>query len=146
MAALAKAISKNLFDIFPTFGGSGVHIPAWDNGQKMFIYDEYESAKGNRYYPDFCERLVMVEKVGLCHNRTYIDSIVLYAFNDKNPELIQKRNYNRCIETKSYEEFIRSESECMIKDYFAGILKDQRSSVLSESEEAERQSKALIEE
>ena len=34
----------------------------------------------------------------------------------------------------------------MIKDYFAGILKDQRSSVLSESEEAERQSKALIEE
>ncbi len=143
MATLAKAISKDLFDsILPTFGSPRVHVPAWDNGQKMFICDEYESANGNRYYRGirFCDRVVIVEKVGLYHNWTYIDGIELYAFNGKKLELIQKRDYDKVYRN---EKFIRSESERMAKDYIAGILKAQRTSV--PTEEVESQAKALIE-
>ncbi len=41
MATLTKAINKNLFDsILPSFGNPRVHIPVWDDSQKMFICDE----------------------------------------------------------------------------------------------------------
>ena len=51
MATLTKAINKNLFDsILPSFGNPRVHIPVWDDSQKMFICDEYESGNGHRYY------------------------------------------------------------------------------------------------
>lgn len=142
MATLAKAISKNLFDsILPTFGNPRVHIPIWDNGQKMFICDEYESANGNRYYRGirFCNQIVIVEKVGLYHNWTYIDSIELYAFNGKKLELIQKRDYDRM---HRKEEFIRTESENMVKDYLSGVLKAQRT--LVSIEQIENQVKELI--
>lgn len=143
MATLSKAISKNLLDnILPTFGSPRVHIPAWDNSQKMFICDEYESANGNRYYRGirFCDRVVVVEKVGLYHNWTYIDGIELYAFNGKKLELIQKCDYDKVFRN---EEFIRSESERMVKDYLTGVLKTQRTSV--PAEELENQAKELIE-
>lgn len=144
MATLTKAISKNLFDnILPTFGSPRVHVPTWDNSQKMFICDEYESANGNRYFRGvrYCDRIVIVEKVGLYHNWTYIDSIELYAFNGKKIELIQKRDYDK---VHRNEEFIRAESENMVKDYLSGILKAQRTSV--PAEEIEAQAKGLIEE
>ncbi len=126
MATLTKAINKNLFDsILPTFGNPRVHIPVWDEGQKMFICDEHESNSGHRYYIGirFCDRIVIVEKVGLYHNWTYIDSIELYAFNGQKMELIQKRDYD-----KEYrnEAFIRQESEQMVKDYLTGVMKAQR--------------------
>lgn len=143
MATLTKAISKNLFDnILPTFGSPRVNIPAWDNGQKMFICDDYESANGNRYYRGirFCDRVAIVEKVGLYHNWTYIDSIELYAFNGKKVELIQKRDYNK---VHRNEAFVRAESEAMVKDFLAGILKAQRTSV--PAEQLESQAKELIE-
>lgn len=51
MATLTKAINKDLFDsILPTFGNPRVHVPVWDEGQKMFLCEEYESANGHRYY------------------------------------------------------------------------------------------------
>lgn len=142
MATLAKAISKNLFDsILPTFGSPRLQVPAWDNGQKMFICDEYESANGNRYYRGvrFCDRVVIVEKVGLYHNWTYIDSIELYAFNDRKLELIQKRDYDKVHRSES---FVRDESEAMVKDFLAGVLKAQRTSV--PDEQLENQAKELI--
>lgn len=143
MATLAKAISKNLFDnILPTFSSPRVYVPAWDNGQKMFISDEYESANGNRYYRGirFCDRVAIVEKVGLYHNWTYIDSIELYAFNGKKVELIQKRDYDK---VHRNEAFVRAESETMVKDFLAGILKAQSTSV--PAEQLESQAKELIE-
>lgn len=143
MANLTKAISKNLFDsILPTFGSPRVHVPAWDNGQKMFICNEYESANGNRYYRGirFCDRIVIVEKVGLYHNWTYIDGIELYVFNGKKLKLVQKRDYDK---VHRNEGFIRRESENMVKDYLFGILKIQHS--LIPSEEIEAQAKKLIE-
>lgn len=143
MATLEKAISKNLFDnVLPTFGSPRIHVPAWDNSQKMFICDEYESANGHRYYRGirFCDRVVIVEKVGLYHNWTYIDGIELYAFNGKKLELIQKRDYEKVFRK---EEFIRSESEAMVRDYLSGILKAQRTSI--SAEELGSQAKSLIE-
>lgn len=142
MATLTKAINKNLFDsILPTFGNPRVHIPTWDNGQKMFICNEYESASGNRYYRGirFCDRVVIVEKVGLFNNWTYIDGIELYAFNGTKIELIQKRDYNKVFRN---EEFIRTESVSMVKDYLSGILKVQHSEM--PAEEIEYQAKELI--
>ncbi|MCQ2608969.1 MAG: hypothetical protein MJ197_09840 [Bacteroidales bacterium] len=144
MATLTKAISKSLFDnILPVFGNPRVTIPVWDNGQKMFICDEHESENGNRYYRGvrFCDRIVVVEKVGLYHNWTYIDGIELYAFNDKKLELIQKRDYEKVHRS---EEFVRSESENMVKDYLSAVLKAQRTAM--PVHEIESQAKILIDE
>ena len=126
MATLTKAINKSLFDsILPSFGSPRVHIPVWDEGQKMFICNEYESGNGHRYYLGirFCDRIVIVEKVGLYHSWTYIDGIELYAFNGQKMELIQKRDYNKVFRN---EDFIRQESEQMVKDYLMGVMKTQR--------------------
>lgn len=142
MATLSKAISKDLFDnILPTFGSPRVHIPVWDNGQKMFICDEYESSNGNRYYRGirFSDRIVIVEKVGLYHNWTYIDGIELYAFNGTKLELVQKCEYDKVFRN---EQFIRTESEKMVKDYLLGVLKMQRISV--SAEEIDIQAKGLV--
>jgi hypothetical protein len=142
MATLTSAISKDLFEnLLPTYGNPRVNVPLWDNGQKMFICDEYESANGNRYFRGvrFCDRIAIVEKVGLFHNWTYIDGIELYAFNGNKLELIQKRDYEKVFRR---EEFIKSESERMVKDYLLGCLKTQRTSI--PIEEIGHQSKVLI--
>ena len=126
MATLTKAINKSLFDsILPTFGNPRVRIPVWDDSQKMFICDEYENGNGHRYYLGirFCDRIVIVEKVGLYHNWTYIDSIEFYAFNGQKMELIQKRDYDKVFRN---EDFIRQESEQMVKDYLMGVTKARR--------------------
>lgn len=132
MANLSKAINKNFLDsVLPTIGNERVKVPVWDDSQKMFICDEYESASGHRYYCGirFCDRVVVVEKVGLYHSWTYIDSIELYAFNGQKMELIQKRDYDKVFRN---EEFIRQESEQMVKDYLNGVAKTQRISISEE--------------
>ena len=105
MASLTKAINKDLFDsILPTFGNQRVHIPVWDEGQKMFLCEEYESASGNRYYKGvrFCDRIVVVEKVGLYHNWTYIDGITPSTVHALN--LFRRETTTRCIATRSSSE------------------------------------------
>lgn len=142
MATLTKAINKNLLDsILPTFGTPRVHIPVWDDGQKMFIIDEYESGSGNHYYRGirFCDRIVILEKVGLYHCWTYIDGIELYAFNGQKMELIQKRDFDKVYRS---EDFVRQESEQMVKDYLTGVMKTQR--VCIPAEEIAAQAAALI--
>ncbi len=142
MATLSKAINKNLFDsILPTFGNPRVQIPVWDNSQKMFICDEYESGNRNHYYRGirFCDRIVILEKVGLYHSWTYIDGIELYAFNGQKMELIQKRDYDKVFRD---EDFIRQESEQMVKDYLTGVMKTQR--VCIPAEEIATQASELI--
>lgn len=132
MATLTKAINKNLFDnILPTFGQPRVHIPVWDESQKMFICDEYEGGSGHRHYRGirFCDRIVILEKVGLYHSWTYIDSIELYAFNGQKMELIQKRDYDKEFRN---ETFVKKESEQMVKDYLTGVMKAQRINIPAE--------------
>mgnify|MGYP003293918583 CR=1 FL=1 len=71
MATFTKALSKDLFDkILPSFGTERANIVSWDEGQKMFLCDQYESESGHLYYRGvrFCDRIVIVEKVGLFHN------------------------------------------------------------------------------
>ena len=142
MATLTKAINKNLFDsILPSFGNPRVNIPVWDDSQKMFICDEFESGSGHRYYRGirFCDRIVILEKVGLYHSWTYIDSIELYAFNGQKMELIQKRDYDKVFRN---EEFIRNESEQMVKDYLTGVMKTQR--ICAPAEQIAAQTSELI--
>jgi len=142
MATLTKAINKSLFDsILPTFGNPRVHIPVWDESQKMFICDEYENKNGHRYYLGirFCDRIVIVEKVGLYHSWTYIDGIELYAFSGQKMELIQKRDYDKVFRN---EVFIRQESEQMVTDYLTGVMKVQRT--FMPAEQVAIQAKGLV--
>lgn len=142
MATLTKAINNNLLDsILPPFGTPRVQIPVWDEGQKMFICDQYESASGHRYIRGvrFCDRIAVVEKVGLYHSWTYIDGIELYAFNGQRMELIQKRDYEKVFRS---EAFIRQESEQMVKDYLTGVMKAQR--VCLPAEQMADKAKALV--
>ena len=144
MATLQKAINQSLFDsILPTFGSPRVHLPVWDNGQKMFIFDEYESDRGNRHYRGlrFCDRIVILEKVGLYHSWTYIDSIELYAFNGKKLELIQKREYDKVFRN---EAFIRAEAEAMLIDFFAGMAKVHKMGIADD--ELSAKAKNLVDE
>lgn len=143
MASLTKAINKNLFDkILPTFGNPRVQIPVWDEGQKMFLCGDYESASGHRYYMGvrFCDRIVIVEKVGLFHNWTYIDSIEVYAFNGTKLVLVQKHDYEKTFRS---EEFIRQESVTMVRDFIEGVVKTQGSSMAKD--EIEAQAKSIVE-
>lgn len=136
MAILTKTTNENPFDnILPAYGNARVRIPVWDNGQRMFICDEHDSSSGHRYYRGvrFCDRIVIVEKVGLFHNWTYIDGIELYAFNGHRLELIQKRDYDKVFRS---EEFIRRESCQMVADFLSGVMKMQRSCVSAEQIEA----------
>lgn len=142
MAKLEKAFRKNLFNsILPTFGNPRANVPTWDNGQRMFICNEYESQNGNRYYRGFrfCDRIVIVEKVGLFHNWTYIDGIELYAFNGRKLELIQKKDYEKVFRN---EEFIQHESQEMIKDFLSGAAKAKNASI--PVEEIDAQAKSLV--
>jgi len=142
MATLTKAINKSLFDsILPTYGTMRVNTPTWDDSQKMFICSQYESGNGHRYYLGirFCDRIVIVEKVGLYHSWTYIDGIELYAFNGQKMELIQKRDYDKVFRN---EAFVRQESEQMVKDYLTGIMKTQR--ICTPVEQIEAQASEVI--
>jgi len=125
MATFEKALTKDLFDnLLPTFGNPRTAVPIWDEGQKMFLLGNYESEKGNMYYEGirFCDKIVIKEKVGLCHTWTYIDSLEIYAFNGTKLELVQKKDYDKTFRS---EDFIRSEAEQMICDFIAGAMKAQ---------------------
>lgn len=143
MATINNAISRDLFSsVLPTFGTLRKRIPIWDEGQKMFICDQYQSECGNFYYRGvrFCDRIAIVEKVGLFKTWTYIDSIEIYAFNGKGMELIQKQDYDKAFRD---EAFIRSESAKMITQYLSSVAKTQGVSV--SQEEKETQAHELVE-
>lgn len=124
MANLQKAINQNFLDnVLPTYGNARkVKAKGYDNSQKMFIVDEYESSSGHRYYRGvrFCNRVVFVETVGLYHNWTYIDSLELYAFNGEKPVLVQKKDYDKVFRN---EASIKADSEAMLRDYLRGQAK-----------------------
>ncbi len=123
MATFSKALSKNLFDsVLPSFGNPKEKIPVWDDNQKMFICDQYQSQNGHFYYKGirFCENIVIVEKVGLYHTWTYIDGIEVYTFNGNKVELVQKQDYDKVFRN---EDFIRTESERLVKNYLIGTCK-----------------------
>lgn len=136
MASFDNAIANNVFDsMLPPFGGHSNLGPVWDDGQKMFIFDDHTSASGNHYYRGvrFCDRLAIVEKVGLYHTWTYIDSIEVYVFEGNKVRLVQKRDY-----TKQFRDndFVRAESEQMVRSYLSGMVKMQGARVQEAQVEA----------
>lgn len=123
MKNFSNALCKNLLDsILPVYGNPRANVPVWDDGQKMFILDEYEAPSGNRYYRGlrFCQQLAIVEKVGMYHNWTYINSMELYMFDGTKLKLVQKREYGKVFRS---EEFVRQESQSMLEKYLEATLK-----------------------
>ena len=59
---------------------------------------------------------------------------MLYAFNGTKLVLVQKRDYEKVFRK---EEFVRRESEIMVRDYFEGALKAQKISISKEQLEAQ---------
>lgn len=136
-------ISNSLFDsILPTFGNTGNNLPVWNEGQKMFISSEYESAAGNRYYRGirFCEQIAIVETVGLYHTWTYIDGIEIYRFEGRKPKLIGKKQFEKVFYNT---DFIKEQTEQMVKEYLQGQIKLQGSFVPALS--IENEAKSVVE-
>lgn len=144
MAKLTQAITKDfLDDILPSYGTPARQLrPVWDSSQKMFIFDEHESQNGNHYFRGirFCDRIAIVEKVGMFHSWTYLDGLEVYAFNGRKMQLIQKRDYPDKVFHNA--EKIRKDTEEMVTDFLKGMLKASRIS-LSE-EKVKEQAKGLV--
>lgn len=122
-AAHNSSVCNNLIDsVLPSFGNSRIALPVWDESQKLFIGEEYESAAGNRYYRGirFSDRIAIVEKIGLYHSWTYIDGLELYVFDNKAVKLAQKRSFKKVFHDAA---FVRSQSEQMVSDYLRGTAK-----------------------
>lgn len=132
------SVTRVALKALPALSGSSLTYNAVKN---VYLTQGWTSAAGNFYYRGvrFCDRIVIVEKVGLFHNWTYIDSIEIYAFNGTKLELVQKRDYEK---VHRNEEFIRAESEAMLKSYFEGVMKTQNVSI--PSQQVEEQAKAII--
>lgn len=116
--------------ILPVYGDNQPRkvMPVWDEGQKMFIMSEYESAAGNRYIQGlrFSNRLAVVEEVGLYHTWKYIDGLKVYSWNGTSKRLIGSRKYVRHF----YDaDFIRQELEDIVKSHIEGQLKLQQQPV-----------------
>lgn len=128
-----NSISNNPFDqIFPSFGQHPAHeIPTWNEGQKLYIVDEYESDAGNRYYKGmrFCDNLAIVETFGNYHSWTYINSIEIFAFDGKERRLAGKREYDKHF----YDtDFIKSETKEMVHEYILAQSKLRNAPINSE--------------
>lgn len=138
MANLTKAINKQFFDsVLPIYGNPRKAMPAYDDSQRAFICDQYESGKGHRYYKAlrFCDRLAIVEKVALAYNWTYINGIEIYAFNGQKFELIQKKDF--VTSTYRNEKLVREETKKMLQAYLTSMVKTSGVTVPAEQIEDE---------
>lgn len=65
MANISINTTSFIDGILPVYGNPRCNIPVWNEGEKMFISDEYQSAKGNWYYKGlrFSDRLAIVERL-----------------------------------------------------------------------------------
>lgn len=92
--------------------------------KNVFLTLGYTSASGNRSYIGmrFCDRFAVVEKVGMFHNWTYINSLELYVYNMDNVVLAQKEDFYKEFRN---EEFIREESKRMVETYLLSMMKSK---------------------
>lgn len=129
-----KSIVANSYcdSLLPAFGEkSTTSYPIWDEAQKMFIFNQYESNAGHRYYSGvrLSNQLLIVERSGLWNTWHYLNSIELYRYNGKGVDLIQKRTYDKVFHSADK---VRSESEKMLVDYFKGQLKQANKKISSQ--------------
>ena len=111
-----KTTNSFIDRILPTFGNARENIPIYCDSQKMFISSHYTSAAGNMYYKGlrFTDRLVMIEKVGLYKNFSYIDSIEVYTFNGEEKVLIGRMDYDKVFYNA---EQIKEDTAAIIANY-----------------------------
>lgn len=136
MANISINTTSFIDGILPVYGNPRCNIPVWNEGEKMFINDEYQSAKGNWYYKGlrFSDRLAIVEKVGLFHSFKYIDEIEVYTFNEKSRTLIGSYKFEKTFYDK---DLIQNKAKEMVSDYITSQMKLQnlpvrRDSIVSE--------------
>ena len=143
MAILTSVSESNFLDnVLPVYGNKRVDAPRWDESQKMFIVDEYQSVSGYRYLTGvrFTDRIAIVERIALVYSWTYVNAIELYAFNGQSMELIQKKDYGLNVFKK--ENMIRNDSVEMVKNYIQGALKLNRCTM--SVSQIEHQAKSLV--
>lgn len=136
MANISINTTSFIDGILPVYGNPRCNIPVWNEREKMFISDEYQSAKGNWYYKGlrFSDRLAIVEKVGLFHSFKYIDEIEVYTFNEKSRTLIGSHKFEKTFYDK---DLIQNKAKEMVSDYITSQMKLQnlpvrRDSIVSE--------------
>ena len=108
--------------ILPEYGHARCNLPVWNEGDLMFISDEYESLAGNRYYKGlrFSNRLAIVEKVGLYHNWKYIDTIEVYTYDRNSRTQIGSYKFGK----QFYDaQLIRATVNKIVQDYCEGQMK-----------------------
>lgn len=117
-----KTTTSFLDKIMPTFGNHRENIPIYSDSQKMFVSAHYTSAAGNMYFKGlrFTDRIVMIEKVGLYKNFTYIDSIELFAFDGGNKVLIGKVDYEK---TFYNADRIKEDAKTILSSYIENSAK-----------------------
>lgn len=119
------SITNTLFDsILPVYGNPRKNVPVWNEDDKMFLYDEYETAGGNRYYKGlrFTSRIAIVENIGLYHTWKYIDGIEVYTFNNNSKVLIGSKKYDKTFYNR---EMIQRDIETIMKQYVLSQAKAQ---------------------
>lgn len=142
--ATTSNITNPVFDsILPVYGNPRKNTPVWNEDDKMFIYDEYESACGNRYYKGlrFTNRIAIVENIGLHHTWRYIDSIEVYTYNNNSKSLIGSVKYEKTFYNR---DTIRLAVESILKQYIQGQLKMQN--LQMSNDVIEQEAKKYVEE
>ena len=136
-----KTTNSFLDKILPTFGNTRENIPIYCDSQKMFISSHYTSAAGNMYYKGlrFTDRIVMVEKVGLYKNFSYIDSVEVYAFNGTERVLIGKVDYDKVFYNADQ---IKMDTKAIIANYLEDSARIAGS--LMDSTRAKQQANELL--
>lgn len=142
--ATTSNITNPVFDsILPVYGNPRKNTPVWNEDDKMFIYDEYESACGNRYYKGlrFTNRIAIVENIGFYHTWRYIDSIEVYTYNNNSKSLIGSVKYEKTFYNR---DTIRLAVESILKQYIQGQLKMQN--LQMSNDVIEQEAKKYVEE
>ena len=137
-----KTTNSFLDKILPQFGNPRENIPVYSDSQKMFMSSHYTSAAGNMYYKGlrFTDRLVMVEKVGLYKNFSYIDSVEMYAFDGETKILIGKIDYDKVFYNA---ERIKEDATTIIANYLEGSARI--TGALMDNTQVQQQTRQLLE-
>ena len=132
MANISINTTSFIDGIVPVYGNPRCNIPVRNEGEKMFISDEYQSAKGNWYYKGlrFSDRLAPAAPAGPLPPRPPIDEIEVYTFNQKSWTLIGSHKFEKTFYDK---DLIQNKVKEMVSDYITSQMKLQNLPVRRDS-------------
>lgn len=125
MAIFKKNTTSILDSLLPTYGNQRLNVPIWNEDDKMFILDEYESQAGHRYYKGIriSDRIAVVETFGWYHSFKYIDSVQVFAFNGTQTTNVGSKKFDK---TFYNQELIHEWVEKILRQYISAELKLQQ--------------------